>query len=149
MKILIADDDAIPRRLLQATLVKYGYEVVVTTDGLEAWDILQRDDSPRLVILDWMMPGMDGVEVCRRVRQRAKVPYVYIILLTSRGRKEDIVAGMEAGADDYLTKPYDPHELQVRLRAGQRILELETALIASLEALEEARSQEVEIGAKI
>ena len=115
MKILIADDDPISRRLLQASLVNEGYDVVITRAGAEAWHILQREDAPQLAILDWLMPGLDGVEVCRKVRQRTRAPYVYLVLLTGKGRKEDVVEGMEAGADDYLTKPFDPHELQVRL----------------------------------
>ncbi|HZO90967.1 MAG TPA: SpoIIE family protein phosphatase [Chthonomonadaceae bacterium] len=149
MKILIAEDDPIPRRLLQATLVKAGYEVVMAKDGEEAWQLLQQAEAPNLAILDWLMPGLDGVEVCRRVRQRAQAPYVYILLLTSKDRKEDLIEGMNAGADDYLIKPFDPHELQVRLRAGQRILDLETALRNSLEQLEQARHREVETGARI
>ena len=149
LKILIAEDDAIPRRLLQATLTKSGYEVITARNGSEAWELLQAQDAPKLAILDWLMPGMDGVEICRRVRQRANAPYVYLILLTSKGTVEDIVAGMEAGADDYLTKPFDPHELHVRLRAGQRILDLEAALLRSYEELERAHRHEGEIGAKI
>jgi CheY-like chemotaxis protein len=108
VKILIADDDAIPRRLLHAALVKAGHEVVSTCDGAEAWQVLQRVDAPRLVILDWLMPGLDGVEICRRVRQRDVAPYTYLLLLTSKDRKEDLITGLEAGADDYLTKPFDP-----------------------------------------
>ena len=149
MKILIADDDSIPRRLLQAALVKVGHEVIVARNGAEAWQILQSAEAPTLAILDWLMPGMDGVEVCRKVRQRDTAPYVYLILLTSKDRREDIIAGLEAGADDYLIKPFDPHELQVRLRAGQRILDLQSALLASLEKLAQAHQREVEIGAKI
>jgi sigma-B regulation protein RsbU (phosphoserine phosphatase) len=149
MKILIAEDDAIPRRLLQATLTKSGYEVVTARNGTEAWEILQAEDAPKLAILDWLMPGMDGVDICRQVRQRANAPYVYLILLTSKDTKEDIVAGMEAGADDYLTKPFHAHELQVRLRAGLRILDLEAALLRSYEELAQAHQREGEIGAKI
>ena len=149
MKILIADDDSIPRRLLHAALVKAGHEVVSTCDGVEAWQALQQADAPRLVILDWLMPGLDGVEICRRVRQRTAAPYIYLILLTSKDRKEDLITGLEAGADDYLTKPFDPQELQVRLRTGQRILDLQTALLTSLEQLAQAHHREVEIGAKI
>jgi sigma-B regulation protein RsbU (phosphoserine phosphatase) len=149
VKILIADDDSIPRRLLQAALVKAGHEVVVAQDGAEAWDLLQRTDAPRLAILDWLMPGMAGVEICRKVRQRNTAPYVYLILLTAKDRKEDIVAGLEAGADDYLVKPFDPHELQGRLHAGQRILDLQSQLLASLEKLAQAHLREMEIGARI
>jgi phosphoserine phosphatase RsbU/P len=149
VKILIADDDSIPRRLLHAALVKAGHEVVSTCDGVEAWQALQQADAPRLVILDWLMPGLDGVEICRRVRQRDAAPYTYLLLLTSKDRKEDLITGLEAGADDYLTKPFDPQELQVRLRTGQRILDLQTALLTSLDQLAHAHQREVEIGAKI
>ena len=149
MKILIADDDAVPRRLLQAALVKMGCDVVTAREGAEAWRILQSAETPQLAILDWLMPGMDGVEICRAVRRQPNAPYVYIILLTSKDRKEDIIAGLDAGADDYLIKPFDPHELQVRLRAGQRILELQSQLLTSLEKLAQAHQREMEIGAKI
>ncbi|MGE0679976.1 MAG: SpoIIE family protein phosphatase [Candidatus Binatia bacterium] len=149
MKILIADDDAIPRRLLQAALVKAGHEVIVARDGAEAWQVLQSEEAPRLAVLDWVMPGLDGLEVCRKVRQQGNAPYIYLILLTSKDRREDIVAGLGAGADDYLIKPFDPHELQARLRVGQRILDLQAALLASLEKLAQAHQREAETGAKI
>jgi sigma-B regulation protein RsbU (phosphoserine phosphatase) len=150
MRVLIADDDPIPRRLLEATLVKAGYEVVVAEDGDRAWQILQTEDVPRLAILDWLMPGMDGPEVCRKIRQRAAgAPYIFLLLLTSKDRKEDIIEGMEAGADDYLTKPFHAHELRARLRAGQRILDLEAALVQRNEELARARQREGEIGGKI
>jgi two-component system cell cycle response regulator len=135
VKVLIADDDRISRRLLEATLTRWGYEVVVTHDGLEAWQVLQEIDTPVLAILDWMMPGMDGVDVCRRVRQRAQEPYIYLLLLTTKGRREHLIEGLDAGADDYLTKPFDPHELQVRLRAGSRIVTLQAEIIAAREKL--------------
>lgn len=149
MRILIAEDDAIPRRLLQATLMKAGHDVVSACDGVEAWQILRSADAPRLAIVDWLMPNMDGVEVCRRVRQQQASPYTYLILLTSKDRKEDLIAGLEAGADDYLIKPFDPQELQVRLRTGQRILDLQAALFASMDQLAQAHQREVEVGAKI
>lgn len=135
MKVLIADDDMISRRLLEATLTRWGYEAIVTHDGVEAWNVLQRPTTPSLAILDWMMPGMDGVEVCRRVRQREQEPYIYLLLLTTKGRKEHLIEGLDAGADDYLTKPFDPHELQVRLRAGKRIVTLQAELIEARENL--------------
>jgi sigma-B regulation protein RsbU (phosphoserine phosphatase) len=143
MKILIAEDDAIPRRLLEATLARWDYEVVAAHDGDEAWEILQQaEDAPRLAILDWQMPGMDGVEVCRRVRERPEdAPYVYLLLLTGKDSKEDLIAGLEAGADDYLTKPFNRDELQVRLRAGRRILELEGALRRSLDEVRRAEAE--------
>jgi diguanylate cyclase (GGDEF)-like protein len=135
MKILIAEDDTVSRRILEVHLTKWGYEVVPARDGNEAWQILQTADAPRLAILDWMMPGMDGVEVCRRVRKDAKEPYTYLILLTTLNGEEDIVNGMNAGADDYLGKPYNANELQVRLRAGRRIVDLQEELIAAREVL--------------
>ena len=135
MRILIAEDDPVSRRLLEAKLVKWGYEVVVTRDGNEAWQALQTEDAPRIAILDWMMPAMDGVEISRKVRKGAGEPYTYLILLTAMHQEEDLVTGMEAGADDYITKPFKSSELRVRLRAGRRIIELQDELIAAREAL--------------
>ncbi|HSF29138.1 MAG TPA: diguanylate cyclase [Candidatus Tectomicrobia bacterium] len=135
MKVLIAEDDTVSRRLLEVTLTRWGYEVAVTRDGVEAWEVLQGLDAPPLAILDWMMPGMDGVEVCRKVRQRGQEPYTYLLLLTTKGRKENIIEGLAAGADDYVTKPFDPPELQVRLRTGKRIMTLQAELIEAREAL--------------
>src|SRR5215813_775789 len=149
VKVLIADDDVIPRWFLHTALVKAGHEVIVAHDGAEAWHLLQQAAAPRLAILDWLMPGLDGVEVCRKVRQWDHASYVYLILLTSKDQQEDIITGLEAGADDYLTKPFDPQELEARLRAGQRILDLQAALLASMEKLAQARQREAEIGAKI
>ncbi len=128
MRILIADDDEVSRCKLEALIGKWGYEVIAAEDGTSAWEILEREDAPRLAILDWMMPGLDGSEICRRLRHSSKGAYVYVLLLTSKVGKQDIVAGMEAGADDYLSKPFDAQELKVRLRAGQRIIDLEEAL---------------------
>ena len=135
MKILIAEDDAVSRRVLEGFLNKWGYDVLVSKDGEEAWQILQEEDAPQMAILDWMMPQMDGIEVCRRLRRRGPEPYVYVLLLTAKGQKRDVVEGIEAGADDYLTKPFDPGELQARLRAGRRILALQGALISARDAL--------------
>jgi len=149
MKILIADDDSITRRLLETILSKWGYQVMIAQDGDEAWRVLQGEGAPKLAILDWMMPGLDGVEICRRARQRMDTPYVYMMLLTSKIRKEDIIEGMDAGADDYLTKPFNRHELEVRLRAGLRILDLQEALGASGEELARARAHETDLGARV
>jgi two-component system cell cycle response regulator len=135
VKVLIAEDDMVSRRLLEAMLTKWGYEVTVTRDGVEAWEVLQGADPPSLAILDWMMPGLDGVEVCRKVRQGGQEPYIYLLLLTTKGRKENIIEGLDAGADDYLTKPFDPQELQVRLRTGMRIVTLQAEIIEAREAL--------------
>jgi len=129
MKILIADDDVISRCLVQKTLDREGYEVLVVENGSSAAECLSGDEGPRLALLDWVMPGLDGLSVCRQIRSVSNHPYVYMILLTSKESKEDIVRGFEAGADDYLTKPCDPKELKARLRAGQRILQLQDKLI--------------------
>jgi diguanylate cyclase (GGDEF)-like protein len=144
MRILIADDSIVSRHLLDATLRKWGYEVVVACDGIEAWNVLQAEDAPKLAILDWVMPGLTGLEVCRNVRERAKDKdtYTYILLLTSKSLREDLIEGMEAGADDYLTKPFDQHELKVRLRAGTRIIELQRELVEAREALREQATKD-------
>jgi diguanylate cyclase (GGDEF)-like protein len=142
VQILIADDSLVSRHLLDATLRKWGYEVVVACDGDEAWDILQRDNAPPLAILDWMMPGMTGPQVCSRVRQRAREPYTYILLLTSKSLKEDLIEGMESGADDYIIKPFDQHELKVRLRAGTRLVDLQAQLLSAREALREQATKD-------
>lgn len=131
MRILIAEDDPSLRRLLEEQLSTWGYDVVVAENGIAALQILQSEDSPRIALLDWMMPGMLGVEVCREVREKADEPYTYIILLTCQQRDEDIVFGLEAGADDYITKPFKSNELRLRLRAGRRIIELQNELVAA------------------
>jgi DNA-binding response OmpR family regulator len=138
MRILIAEDDPVFRQILEEILVKWGYEVVVTRDGNEAWQALKSKDAPRLVILDWMMPGINGVELCRKVRKELPEPYTYIILLTSQQQDEDLVTGMEAGADDYLAKPLKVNELRVRLNAGRRIVELQNELAVRALDLEAA-----------
>jgi phosphoserine phosphatase RsbU/P len=138
MKVLIAEDEAISRRLLEATLLRWGYEVVVASDGVEAWEILQGDDAPPLAILDWMMPSMDGLEVCHRVRNRPRCTPLYLILLTAKGRREDIVTGLEAGANDYVTKPFNREELRARVEVGVRMVELQQNLADRVRALEEA-----------
>src|SRR6202049_651673 len=142
VKILIADDSIVSRHLLEATLRKWGYDVMVACDGAEALELLQREDAPALIILDWMMPGMTGVEVCRRIRERDSEPYTYILLLTSKSQKEDLIEGMDAGADDYITKPFDQHELQVRLRAGKRLADLQAELLSAREALREQATRD-------
>ena len=142
MKVLLAEDDTISRRMLEAFLVKWGYEVVVAKEGGEGWRILQAKDAPRLAVLDWMMPGKDGIDICRGLRQRKARTYTYIILLTARGQKQDIVEGLEAGADDYVTKPFDPFELRARLRAGARIVELQEQLLQAREALRDQASRD-------
>ncbi len=135
MRVFIADDSAMSRHLLEATIKKWGYEAVTATDGEQAWDMLQKNDAPRLAILDWMMPGFSGPEVCRMLRAKNREPYTYVLLLTSRDQKEDLIEGMDSGADDYLSKPFDQQELNVRLRAGRRIVELQDELLRVREAL--------------
>ena len=135
MKVLAAEDNPVFQSMLRALLTKWGYDVVAARDGIEAWRILESAAAPRLAILDWMMPGVDGVELCRRVRAAGREPYIYILLLTARTESQDLVEGMEAGADDYLTKPFNAQELRVRLRAGHRILDLQEELVAAREAL--------------
>jgi two-component system cell cycle response regulator len=135
VKILVADDDPINRRLLEKVLVKSNYEVVLASDGNEAWSILSQKDAPKLAILDWMMPGLDGPEICRRIRKGSDESYVYILLLTAKFQKGDIIEGLDAGADDYLSKPFDANELKARLRTGMRVLDLEKRLRSSYENL--------------
>ncbi len=134
--VLIAEDDPIFRRILQSWLQRWDYGVTAVDNGLDAWNALQREDAPQMVILDWMMPGMDGIELCHKIRSRGQSPYRYVLLLTAKDDKQDVVAGLEAGADDYLTKPFDVDELRARVRAGKRILELQEALIRAHGALE-------------
>ena len=135
MKILIADDDAMSRRLLEKTLEREAYDVTAVGNGRLALQQLSLPDGPRLALLDWMMPEMDGPGVCLGVRQKHERPYIHIILVTSKGSKQDIVEGLQAGADDYLTKPWDPAELTARLLVGQRILRLEDRLVEARETM--------------
>jgi two-component system, cell cycle response regulator len=134
--ILIAEDDAVSRRVLQAFVEKRGYEVVVASNGEKALELLSGEGAPRLAILDWMMPGMEGTEVCRRLREHPdERPYIYVLLLTARTEREDLLAGLQSGADDYIRKPFDPAELEARLRTGRRILDLQDNLIAARDEL--------------
>jgi diguanylate cyclase (GGDEF)-like protein len=136
MKILVADDDSVSRHLMQRTLQKFGYEVVLAENGRVAAEILSRRDGPRLALIDWMMPELDGPELCRGVRGlHQEGEYTYIVLLTSKQSSEDIVAGLEAGADDYITKPCQPAELRARLHTGCRILSLEKKLVQAREEM--------------
>jgi len=137
-RVLIAEDNETSRLILQSLLAKWGYEVVATRDGAEAWAVLQSENPPRLAIMDWMMPEMDGAEVCRRLREVSAGQPFYVIILTALGRKEDIVSGLEAGADDYLTKPFNREELRARLQVGERVIALQTALAQRAQELEEA-----------
>jgi len=135
VKVLVAEDDPVTRRMLEAALSQWSYEAVSCSDGNAAWEALQGENAPRLALLDWVMPGLDGLELCRRLRRRPSEDYVYILFLTVKGRKAEVVEGLDAGADDYLVKPFDRSELEARLRAGQRILDLQAQLIAAREAL--------------
>jgi two-component system cell cycle response regulator len=134
--VLIAEDNSISRRILESWFEKWDYRVTAVENGLDAWKVLQKEDAPQLAILDWMMPGMDGIELCRRIRSRDQDVYRYVVLLTAKDDKHDIVTGLEAGADDYLTKPFDVEELRARVRAGRRILDLQAALIRVQGALQ-------------
>jgi len=133
MRILIADDESVSRRMLQGLLVKWGYEVVAAEDGDAAWEILKSPDAPRMALLDWMMPGQNGVDVCRVLRDKRPEPYTYMLLLTAKDAKESVVEGLESGADDYLTKPFNPQELKARIRVGLRLLDLEDNLVQARE----------------
>ena len=145
MKILIAEDDPVPRAVLERTLKKWEHEVVVACDGSEAAAILERPDAPKLAILDWVMPGLDGPQICRKIRDLVRPDPTYIILLTSKQQKEDIVIGLESGADDYVTKPFDQQELKSRIRVGERMLALQQKLAERVRKLEEALAQVTEL----
>jgi diguanylate cyclase (GGDEF)-like protein len=136
MRVLIAEDDPTSRILLKKVLEMWGYDVSVTTNGAEAWEVLQSDDAPRIAILDWMMPEMDGIEVCRHARGLDTRQPPYVILLTALGEKDNMMTGFEAGADDYVRKPYDPAELRARLEVGRRLVELNDELIEAQMRLE-------------
>ncbi|PYX92787.1 MAG: diguanylate cyclase response regulator [Acidobacteria bacterium] len=134
--VLVAEDDPIFRRVLESWLHNWGYQITALEDGLKAWEAVSKEDAPKLLILDWMMPGMDGPELCLKIRSRKQVPYSYILLLTSKDEKKDLIDGLNAGADDYLTKPFDVNELKARLNVGIRILALQDELIRAKEAVE-------------
>jgi signal transduction histidine kinase len=139
VKVLIAEDDPVSRRLLQGHLERWGHAVTAAVNGGEAWRLFEAGEFP-LVVSDWMMPELDGPELVRRIRAAGRPGYVYVILLTARSQKEDVVQGMEAGADDFVTKPFDREELRVRLRAGERIVQLEHTLAEQNQALREAQT---------
>jgi len=138
MKVLIADDDPTTRRMLSRLAEKWGYEPKVAADGYSAWAKLQPPDPPRILILDWQMPRLDGVSLCKelRLRQASSLPYTYVIFLTARQAKRDVVTALDAGADDYLIKPFDSRELEARLRAGRRIIELQDELLEAKDEIE-------------
>ena len=134
MKVLVADDDAVSRRLTEAALQKAGHQVLTAENGRQAWEALQQERYD-VAVLDWMMPETDGVELCQRIRRQAPEGYLYVILLTAKGQRDDVITGLDAGADDYLVKPLDPDELRARVRAGGRIVELERRLRQANERL--------------
>lgn len=129
MEVLIAEDDPVSQRVLEANLKKWGHVVIVCSDGNEAWENMQNPDTPRIAILDWMMPGIEGPELCSRVRELEHGKLLHLILLTAREAREDLFKGLEAGANDYITKPFDRDELKARFEVGQRVIELQEALI--------------------
>jgi diguanylate cyclase (GGDEF)-like protein len=143
MRVLIADDNQMSRVLLRSSVERWGYEVVLAANGLDAWEILAKPDAPPMAILDWVMPDVTGPELCRRVRETHREPYTYILLLTSKNTKNDTVEGFEAGADDYIVKPFDDNELRMRLRAGQRIVDLQMKLMQAREELRERASKDL------
>jgi CheY-like chemotaxis protein len=137
-RVLVAEDDAVSRCLLETFLSRWGFDVLAQADGDSTHEILEREDAPQLIILDWMIPGMSGIEICRRLRSRPRPCPTYVILLTSRGSPEDIVEGLEAGADDYICKPFNSEELRARIRNGARLLDLQSKLHDRVLELEEA-----------
>lgn len=141
MKILIAEDNEVSSRILQLTLAAAGHEVIATENGAAAWAILEKDDSPAMAILDWMMPDMDGLEVCRLVRRQTTATPIYIILLTAKAGKTDVVQGLDAGANDYIFKPFNREELNARVRVGETVVKLQQNLAARVEELESALTQ--------
>jgi DNA-binding response OmpR family regulator len=147
MKILLADDDFMTCTILEEQLKEWNYKPVTASTGLEAWSILQEPDGPKMAILDWQMPGLSGLEVCQKLRRLQAGSYIYVVLLTGLIDKAQVVQGLEAGADDYLTKPCNPQELKVRLNNGKRILGLESELLAALSQLKQQSYASVSNGA--
>jgi len=141
MRILVAEDDAVTRKILVVTLERLGWDVIQAEDGEAAWHMLETlkgKDAPEMAVLDWMMPGVEGIEICRRLRTTPGFELVYVILVTSRGGKEDLSYGLAAGANDYITKPFDPVELQARVRVGERMVRLQRSLAARVTEVEAA-----------
>jgi DNA-binding response OmpR family regulator len=138
MRLLIADDDRVARQILAQTLKRWGFNVTAVSDGAEAWTVLQAADQPMLAILDWMMPQMNGTDVLRRVRLQRPLANLYLILLTALESRRDVIAGLDAGADDYMVKPFDPDELRARVQVGVRVLSLQERLGARVNELQAA-----------
>jgi sigma-B regulation protein RsbU (phosphoserine phosphatase) len=145
MRILIAEDDATSRLLLERTLLQWDYEVITTKNGTEAWEILQGEQPPNLAIFDWMMPDIDGVEVCRRARALDTLSHLYVIMLTTRDTKEDLAEALDAGADDFSSKPFNRKELQARINVGARMLNLQMTLSKRVIELEESIQREKQL----
>jgi DNA-binding response OmpR family regulator len=141
MKILVAEDQSVSRHILAANLRKWGYDVVAVENGTQAWEALQSKEAPQLVILDWLMPGMDGIEICSQIRRSPRTRPNYLILLTARRGQEDKIHGLRSGADDYITKPFNREELRARVQVGLRVLELQIALAQRVRELEDALSR--------
>jgi len=141
MKILVAEDQPVSRHILVGNLRKWGYDVTAVEDGTQAWGALREEGAPPLAILDWLMPGMDGIDVCRQIRRIPQTRPIYVILLTARRDREDKILGLQSGADDYITKPFDREELRARVQVGIRVLELQGALAQRVRELEEALSR--------
>jgi CheY-like chemotaxis protein len=138
MRILLAEDEPVTRLMLHTALEEWGFQVSACENGQTTWEALQQPEAPQMALLDWLMPGIDGLEICRRVRNEPKLSSSYLILLTARNSKEDVITGLEAGADDYVGKPFDREELRLRLRAGERILNLQSNLAARVSDLQDA-----------
>jgi sigma-B regulation protein RsbU (phosphoserine phosphatase) len=138
MKVLLAEDETVSRLILTANLRKWGYEVTAVEDGTQAWRALQAEEAPQLAILDWLMPGMDGIDICRQIRKNSRTRQIYLILLTARRGLEDKIHGLQSGADDYITKPFNRDELHARVQVGTRVLELQGALAQRVRELEAA-----------
>lgn len=137
-KILVVDDEMTIRMMLDRVLTLWGYQAHLTTNGHEALEILRQPDPPKMVIVDWVMPGMDGLDLCRRIKQNEQLRSTYLILLTAKGSKENVVQGLEAGADDYITKPFDVNELRARIGVAERLLQTQGLLSEKIEELEKA-----------
>lgn len=145
VRVLVADDDGVIRRVIQRAIEADGWTVEVAVDGDQAWKALQADDPPRIAVLDWQMPGIDGIDICRRVRARVGIAYQYLLMLTARTDKEDVVRALDAGADDYLVKPFHAEELRSRVRVAERIIALESALADRVRELEDARRHSAQL----
>ena len=144
-RVLVAEDEAVTRLLLTSTLTRFGYDVVAVEDGQRAWEVLSAPHPPALALLDWQMPGLDGPEICERVRARQASSYTYLLLVTARSSKSDVVAGLSAGADDFISKPVDPEEMRARLRVGERVLKLEKSLAEQISRLQEEKAHVQEL----